>query len=121
MFAALFRAFCDRVKAAFVTDAAKDFETHLVLNSTERKAELYRQARAYEAEGLPHLAEELRARAAGLDLSQPLQLVLMPAGHLLSVPVAPISLPALAPPEKLEVQLAGASPRKRNRSKEVSK
>jgi hypothetical protein len=77
----LFDALAARLKALFVTNVALDFEYALAARHAERKVELLRQAGAYEQEGLPEVATELRQRAAELDLRRPLASVLPSLEH----------------------------------------
>ncbi len=93
---ALFRAVVDRVKALFLTDAAMDLQAHLLTRAADRKADLLRQAAAFEAEGLSLVAAELRQQAIAIDLNRPLAIVLPAIEHLVpSDPTIP-QLPGLA-------------------------
>lgn len=77
----LFRALAERVKALFIANAGLDFEAQFVTRNAERKAELLRQSDAYEKEGLPGIAQELRQLADGISLKQPLASVLPSLDH----------------------------------------
>lgn len=77
----LFRAFADRIKALFITNAALDFEGQFAARSAERKAELLREADVYDKEGLTGVAQELRQLADNINLKQPLANVLPSIEH----------------------------------------
>jgi hypothetical protein len=79
---AFFRALTDRLKALFMTDAALDLEAHVLNRAAERKADLLRQAAAFQAEGLTLVAAELQQQAGAIDLSRPLARVLPAVEHL---------------------------------------
>jgi hypothetical protein len=85
MFAALFRALIERVRALFMTDAALDLEAQLASRQAERQAELLRQADRYEEEGLHGIARQVRRQAEALSLERPLQGVLPAVEHLQDV------------------------------------
>ena len=90
----LFRAIADRLKALFAADVGLDFEAQFVARDAERKAELLRQAGRYEGEGLHAVAQELRRRAEGISLQQPLASVLPCLEHWqVGTPVAPPPAP----------------------------
>ncbi len=78
----VFKALVDRVKALFLTDAALDLQAHLLTRAADRKADLLRQAAAFEAEGLTLVASELRQQAVAIDLNRPLAIVLPAIEHL---------------------------------------
>lgn len=117
---ALFRALSERVKALFVTTVAIDFEADMMTRDAERKAELFRLADRYEADGLADVAENLRRRAETLSLQRPLACVLPAAEHLIgkdgnqnplmvqathsarTLPILPLRLPAAKTSKKKE-------------------
>lgn len=90
----LFRAFTDRLKALFATNAAMELESEFLAREAERRAELHRQANRYEAEGLGGIAQHLRQRADNLLIERPLASTLPAADHLLGSHEAP-GLPLL--------------------------
>jgi len=96
MFAALFRALIERVRALFMTDAALDLEAQLASRQAERQAELLRQADRYEEEGLHGIARQVRRQAEVLNLERPLQGVLPAVEHLQEVQPGCPKRPALA-------------------------
>ncbi len=79
----IFSAIVDRVKNALVISAANQVEVDLSRRHAEQKAELHRQAKAYDAEGLSELAAELREKAAALDVARPLAAVQPGTGYVL--------------------------------------
>jgi hypothetical protein len=83
---AIFRALADRVRALFITHAALDFEAQFIASQAERKADLLRRADAYDREGLPSVAQDLRMQAEALSVQQPLAVVLPAIGHLEAEP-----------------------------------
>ena len=97
MFASLFRALTDRVKALFAASAALELESELAAREAERRAELHRRADRYDAEGLGGVAQQLRRRADTLLIERPLASTLPAAEHLLGAKGQP-DLPLLAAP-----------------------
>lgn len=78
----IFRALADRLKALFVSDMAQEFETQMLARDAERQADLLRQAKKYEQEGLTEVARILRQRALASDPQCPLAIVLPAIEHL---------------------------------------
>ncbi len=89
----LFKAFVDRVRALFMTDAALDLEAQILTRAAERKADLLRRAAAFEGEGLTLVASELRQQAVAIDLARPLAIVLPAVEHLATEAPAVPQLP----------------------------
>ncbi len=77
-----FKALVGRLKALLLADAALDLEAQALARLAERKANLLRQAAAFEAEGLGTVAAELRQQAEALNLTRPLASVLPALEHL---------------------------------------
>lgn len=77
----IFHALAARLRALFVTTVALDFESEFASRDAERKAALLRQAAAYEKDGLPEVAAELRQRVADMDIRSPLARVLPSIEH----------------------------------------
>jgi hypothetical protein len=71
-----------RFKALFVTYVVLDLEADLIAACAKRKAELLRQAKQYEQEGLTNVAEQLRLHAESLSPDEPLGSVLTIIAHL---------------------------------------
>jgi hypothetical protein len=67
----LLQAFIARIKALLALAASWALEADVLLCHAEIKAELLRQARRYEDEGLEGLANELRQHAEELGLQPP--------------------------------------------------
>ena len=87
---AFFRGLTEKLKTLFMTDAALDLEVHVLTRAAERKADLLRQAAAFEAESLSLASAELRQKAGAIDLSHPLASVLPAVEHLtIDAPIAP--------------------------------
>ncbi len=76
-----------------MTDAALDLEAQILTRAAERKADLLRQAAAFEAEGLTLVASELRQQAVAIDLARPLAIVLPAVEHLASETLTVPQLP----------------------------
>jgi hypothetical protein len=98
MLSSLFRQLIDRVKALLALAAAQEMQAEALSRQAERKAELLRKAKDYEAEGLSAVAEQLRREAELLDAPQQLAGVLAPAELLATAPQAP-ALPAAPQPQ----------------------
>jgi hypothetical protein len=77
----LFRALAARLKALFIAHVALEFESEFAAVGAERRAVMLRQAAEYDKEGLPEVADELRQRAAEIDLRRPLASVLPSLDH----------------------------------------
>ena len=77
----IFATIADRLRALFVADLALEFESEAFAREADHKAELLRQAASYRDEGLATLADELEARAAEVDLRQPLAGILAAIQH----------------------------------------
>ncbi|MFO0865661.1 MAG: hypothetical protein U0744_13580 [Gemmataceae bacterium] len=77
-----FRTLYGRVKAMFVREVALDLEADLLSRSADRHAEIERQARRYEQEGLPSVARYLRSQVQHLRSDRPLATILETANHL---------------------------------------
>ena len=77
----LFRALSDRLKALFVADVASDFEAQLMNREAERRADLLRQAKRYQEEGLHGIAQHLRQRAEAISYQKPMASVLPSLDH----------------------------------------
>jgi hypothetical protein len=71
-----------RLKALFVTHAVLEIEAELIASCAERKAELLRQAKRYEQEGLQGIAQNLRRQADELSAQKPLGSVLPAIAHV---------------------------------------
>jgi hypothetical protein len=71
-----------RLKALFVTHAALEIEAELIASCAERRAELLRQAKRYEEEGLQGIAQNLRRQAEDLSVQKPLSSVLPAIAHV---------------------------------------
>lgn len=82
MLSSLFRPLIERVKALLALAAAQELQAEALARQAERKAELLRKAKDYEAEGLTSVAELVRREAELLDAPQPLASVLLPADLL---------------------------------------
>lgn len=59
----VFHAVIERITAFIATQIVWNFETQLLLQRSERKAELLHRAAELNTAGLPHLAEELQTQA----------------------------------------------------------
>ncbi len=68
----LFWSVVERLKVLLATAAAQELEADFLLRHAQRKAELLRQAQAFEQEGLTAVAQELRQRAEDLYTHRPL-------------------------------------------------
>lgn len=116
----IFSAIADRVKNALIISAANQVETDLARKTGEQKAELHRQAKQYEEEGLGELAAELREKARQLDVARPLAVVLPGTGYVLGEG-GQLALTASAEPAK---QLPPAAeedkPKKEKKAKAAS-
>ena len=66
-----FRCIGLRIKAILAASAALDVEADFVARAAERKAELIRQAKLYEEEGLTTIAADLRQQAEAISLDKP--------------------------------------------------
>jgi hypothetical protein len=71
--ATLFEVLASRVRALLLVDAGLDLEAEFLAREARRRAELLRQAVAYEGEGLTEVAQELRSQAGAVDVQKPLQ------------------------------------------------
>ncbi|MDB5313930.1 MAG: hypothetical protein JWO38_8132, partial [Gemmataceae bacterium] len=80
----LFRAVVDRLKVLFATAAAAELEAEFLAREAERRADLFRQADRYAADGLPVVAAGLRARAEALSADRPGGTVLPAMAHWLA-------------------------------------
>ncbi len=83
----LFFSLTERLKALFVTNLAREFESDFLTADAERQAQLHRLAARYEREGLASVAKQLRQRVDALDSQQPLALILPATDHLLGHPI----------------------------------
>lgn len=77
----LFRFVIDRLKALLATAAASELEAEFIARDAERKAELFRRAAEYEAEGLTLVAAGLRHQAELLSSERPCAAVLPALSH----------------------------------------
>jgi hypothetical protein len=77
----LFRYVVDRLKALVATAAAAELEAEFIARDAERKAELFRRAAQYEAEGLTLVAAGLRHQAENLSIERPCAVVLPALAH----------------------------------------
>src|SRR4051794_23362846 len=105
----LFRPLIERVMALLALAAAQELQAEALARQAERRAELLRKARDYEAEGLTAVAEQLRREADLLDAPQPVACVLAPA-ELLARPEQQPALqsPSLPAPANAQPQPAGS-------------
>src|SRR5262245_7851923 len=78
----IFRPLIERLKALFAATAAQELEAEMLGRDAERRAELLRQARCYEQEGLHAVARKLRGQAEELGVERPLASAL-PAARFL--------------------------------------
>lgn len=85
----LFRTLSRRLYALFATHIALDFEQQLLLQQSDRKADLLQKAQDLDERGLTELAEELRKQTESLSLERPLSSVL-PATENLQGGMLPI-------------------------------